>query len=123
VLTEGLLMYLDDALVEGLARDLARPAVAWWAFDLLSPATRDLVMRAMSVDLANAPMRFAPPNGVAFFEERGWKARDIVSLLDEAARLGRLPWLLWFLAHLPASRPDPRRLARSYWSAAVRLER
>jgi len=123
VMTEGLLTYLDEAIVEALARDLARPAVKWWAFDILSPATRSMVMKAMSADLANAPMRFAPPNGVGYFEARGWKAVDIVSVFVEAARLGRLPWLLRLLARLPLPQPDPRRLGGAHWSAVVRCER
>jgi methyltransferase (TIGR00027 family) len=39
VITEGLLCYLDDALVTSLSADLmARPAVHWWIFDMFSPA-------------------------------------------------------------------------------------
>ena len=123
ILTEGLLTYLDDAVVEALARDFARPGVMWWMFDILSPATRNMVMAAMRADLANAPMRFAPPDGVGYFEARGWRAVDVVSVFVEAARLGRLPWLLRLLARLPLPQPDPRRLGGAQWSAIARCER
>lgn len=121
VITEGLLMYLTDDVVRSIARDLARPAVRDWIFDTLSPATRDTVMRAMDETLTNAPMLFAPPEGIAFFEALGWRATDVRSLLDDAHRLGRLPWPLHVLASLPLPRANPRKLARSPWSAVVRV--
>ncbi len=123
IITEGLLTYLDDAVVEALVHDLARPEVKGWVFDILSPATRNMVMKATSGDLANAPMRFAPPNGVGYFEALGWRPVDIVSVFVEAARLGRLPWFLRLLARLPLPQPDPRRLGGAHWSAVARCER
>lgn len=123
IITEGLLTYLDDGVVDAVAADLHRPEVRWWAFDILSPATRNLVMKAMSADLANAPMRFAPPDGVGHFEALGWRMVDVVSVFAEAARLGRLPWFLRLVARLPLPQPDPRRLCAAQWSGVVRCER
>jgi hypothetical protein len=71
VITEGLLMYLDAADVASLARDLCRPGIDGWIFDLLSPAVRNDIMRGMKRELKHAPMQFAPPDGVAFFERLG----------------------------------------------------
>ena len=71
VITEGLLMYLDDASVGSLARDLCRPGVESWLFDILSPAVRNDIMRGMKRELKQAPMQFAPSDGVAFFERLG----------------------------------------------------
>ena len=88
IITEGLLTYLDAGVVAALAHDLARPEVEGWVFDILSPATRAMVMKAMRADLANAPMRFAPPDGVGYFEALGWQAVDIVSVFVEAAGSG-----------------------------------
>lgn len=121
VITEGLLTYLTDDVVRSLARDFARPSVRAWILDMLSPATRDEVMRQMDETLASAPMLFAPPEGIAFFEALGWRTSDMRSLLEEARRLRRLPWLLQILAALPLPPPDPRKLARRQWSAVVRL--
>jgi methyltransferase (TIGR00027 family) len=121
VITEGLLMYLTDEVVRSLALDFARPSVAAWILDTLSPATRDEVMRRMDETLASAPMLFAPPEGIAFFEALGWRTTEMRSLLEEARRLRRLPWLLQILAELPLPQPDPRKLARRQWSAVVRL--
>lgn len=123
VLSEGLVMYLDDDTVRDLSRDLQRPGIAWWILDTFSPASRDWSMKQMADDLKRAPMHFAPENGVAFFEDLGWRARDIRSLTIEAKRLGRLPWHLKLLVSLPLPQPDPRHLGRAMWSAVLRLQR
>lgn len=121
VITEGLLPYLDDAAVRALAGALARPAVRWWVLDLTSPAVRDMLMRRMGAQLQHAPMKFAPPDGVAFFEALGWKAREIQSMFRWAARFRRLPFPMRLFAIFPD--PDPRRPGKVMWSAVVRLER
>jgi methyltransferase (TIGR00027 family) len=122
VLTEGLVLYLEREAVSQLGRDLAlRPQLRWWTVDMLSPAILSRLQRASSEHLANAPMKFAVSNGVAFFEELGWKSRDIRSLFHEAARMHRVPWYLRVLALLP--NPDDRNPGQRPWSAVVRFER
>jgi methyltransferase (TIGR00027 family) len=123
VLTEGLLVYLDEAVVRDLGRDLlGRPSVRWWVLDVNSPAIRRMLIKGMGSLLDNAPMKFSPPDGVAFFEKLGWKARDIRSFIREALRLQRLPFLLRMFARLPE--PDPRNPGpNGRWSAVLRLER
>jgi methyltransferase (TIGR00027 family) len=123
VITEGLLTYLEPAVVASLGRDFAeRAAIRWWILDFTSPAIRKMLQTQMASLLVNAPMKFGPENGVAFFEELGWQARDVQSLLHAAARYRRLPWMLRLFARLPP--PDPRRLGqRARFSAVVRLER
>lgn len=123
VLTEGLLMYLDEATVRGLAIELNRPQIAWWVIEIVSPAVRDLIMKQMQADLKNAPFDFAPANGVAFFEALGWKGADVRSMLAEARRLHRLPFPLNFLSRLPIPEPDPRNLGHDRWSGVALLER
>lgn len=123
VLTEGLLMYLTPDIVASLGRDLARENVRHWIADLISPASRDAVMRTMGGILSRSPMRFAPAEGIAFFERLGWRVEDARSIFDEARKLRRLPPLLQFLARLPLPRPDPRRLGRAPWAGVVRLGR
>jgi methyltransferase (TIGR00027 family) len=123
VLTEGLLIYLERDVVEAIGRDLlAHPAIQWWVLDLNSPAIRQMLMKGMGSLLDNAPMKFAPPDGVAFFEKLGWKARDIGSFFREGLRLRRLPLFLRMFALFPE--PDARHLrAHDRWSAVLRLER
>jgi methyltransferase (TIGR00027 family) len=123
VLSEGLVMYLDDDTVRALSGDLQRPGIAWWMLDTISPRIRDVFMTRMADDLRQAPMHFAPENGLAFFEDMGWHARDVRSLASEARRLHRLPWHLNLIMMLPLPQPNPRRLGTVMWSAVLRLER
>jgi len=120
VLTEGLLGYLDRAVVKSLARDLAsRPGIRWWILDLLSARLVEGLQKDQH--FARAPIRFGPPEGVGFFEKLGWRASEVHSLFRVGATLRRLPWFLRPFVVLPD--PDPRRLGRARWSGVVRLER
>jgi methyltransferase (TIGR00027 family) len=122
VITEGLLPYLYDEVVRSLGKDLLRrPAIHSWMFDVGSPAVVAMMRKQMGDALANAPMRFAPPNGVAFFEAIGWKARDVRPIFREAFHVRRLPWFLRPFGVFPD--PNPRKLGRAMWSAVVRMER
>lgn len=122
VITEGLLVYLDEAQVRSLAVDLGAPAgIRWWILDLASPALLQMMARSMGPQLANAPMKFGPANGVAFFEDLGWRATHVQSVLRAAARFRRLPWTLKFFTFLPE--PNPRSPGRAPWSAVVQLGR
>nr|WP_163765957.1 SAM-dependent methyltransferase [Mycolicibacterium parafortuitum] len=122
VLTEGLLMYLDPSAVDDLARALDRPDVAWWMLDLAGPGLKKWMNEKSGGLLKNAPFKFAPEQGVGYFEERGWRVLDIESVVVVAARLRRLPWFMRLVARLP--QPDPRRPPRDRpWSAVVRLTR
>ncbi|PXX59210.1 methyltransferase (TIGR00027 family) [Nocardia tenerifensis] len=116
VLTEGLLFYLDPATVTELARGLARPQIAWWTADI---SFRMKQMRDSSM-FENAPMKFDPPNGLAFFEELGWRPRECESILVHARKLGRVPWFMRPFTYLPQL--DPRKPTRNPWSAVVRFQ-
>ena len=56
--------------------------------------------------LRNAPFKFAPDNGLAYFEDPGWRVVDAESVFVAACRFRRLPLLLRPLAWLP--QPDLR---------------
>jgi len=122
VISEGLLLYLEEAVVRALSLDLAaRPSIRWWIAELASPGVLRMMRRHMGEQLANAQLRFAAPDGVAYFERLGWQAREIRAVFREAGRLRRLPWFMHLLSHLPG--PDPRRLGNAPWSAVVRFGR
>ncbi len=123
IIAEGLLMYLDEATVRALARDLDRPGVAWWVIEIISPKVREVIMKVMKDELRRAPMRFAPPVGVAFFEGLGWTVLEVHSVAREAKRLHRLPFPLNVLMMLPFPEPDPRMVAKERWSGIARLAR
>lgn len=118
VITEGLLIYLDADQARSLASDLQRDEIRWWITDLTSPGVLKFMARTMGDTLVNAPMKFAVPNGAAYFEDYGWKAVDIKDQFSEAARLRRLPWLMRPFTVFPT--PDPRNPKRANWSAVVR---
>jgi methyltransferase (TIGR00027 family) len=121
VITEGLLLYLEEAEVRSLATDIgAQTGIRWWILDLASPALLQMMKKSMGQQLANAPMKFGPANGVAFFEDLGWRATHIQSVMRAAARFRRLPWTLKLFAFLPE--PNPRNPGRP-WSAVVQFVR
>ena len=122
VISEGLVVYLDDDVVRALATDLlSRPAIRWWLLDLASPELRQMMMKTMGAQLTSAPLKFAPPNGVAYFEALGWAVQDVTSFMRAAVKYRRLPWFLRPFGLLPD--PDPRQLKNARWSAVVRLAR
>jgi methyltransferase (TIGR00027 family) len=122
VITEGLLPYLQDDEVRGLSRDLhALRPLRFWVLDFFSPAIRDQMTQRTGGLFDRAPLRFAPPEGVRFFELLGWSVCNVENLLKSAARFHRLTWPMRLLALLPSS--DPRKVGKGYWSAVVRLER
>lgn len=121
VITEGLLGYLDQEVARALGRDLAaRPGIRWWILDLFSPGALRM-LRATPGHAAAALFKFAPPEGVAFFEDLGWTVRDVQSIRRAAVRFRRAPLRLLPLALWPD--PDPRRPGNARWFAVVRLER
>lgn len=121
VLTEGLLMYLDDSDIVALSAAIKRPEVAWWMLDFAGPGLKKLMNNKMAGISQNAPFKFAPENGLAFFEDLGWRTVDVEALYLAAHRLRRLPLFMRPLTWLP--QPDPRRPGRRAWGAAALLTR
>ncbi len=121
VLTEGLVMYLGDLDVVTLSDAFTRPQVAWWMLDFVGPGLKRNLNKSMADLMQNAPFRFAPDNGIAFFEDLGWRVIRAETLSVAARRLRRLPWMMRPRAWLPA--PDPRRPGPREWSAVALLTR
>lgn len=119
VLTEGLLMYLDDGDVTALSAAIKRPEVHWWMLDFAGPGLKKLMNKKMAGMLQNAPFKFAPENGLAYFESLGWRTVDVQALYLAAHRMRRLPLVMRPLAWLP--QPDPRRPGGRAWSATALL--
>lgn len=119
VLTEGLLMYLTADDVIGLSEAFARPEISWWTFDFGSGGVQKTMNNRTDGMMRNAPIKFAPSNGVAFFEQLGWTASVIDPLLPAARRFRRLPLLLRLASLLP--QPDPRNPGDKMWSTVACL--
>jgi len=120
VLTEGLLVYLEESDVVALSATFTRPEIAWWMLDFPGPGLKKTMNKRMAGMLQNAPFKFAPENGLAFFEDLGWRAVDVQALYVAAHRFGRLPLRMRPMTWLP--QPDPRRPGGgSVWSATALL--
>jgi methyltransferase (TIGR00027 family) len=121
VITEGLLLYLDEPDVAALCAELRRPEVAWWVADVIGPAIVAMSTKAkLRGRLENAPLTFGPVAGVGYFERLGWAVDSVQTQVKAAARWRRLPALLRLAALLPD--PDPRQPpGRIPWGAVMRL--
>ncbi len=119
VLTEGLLVYLDQRDVVALSAAFARTEVAWWMLDFTGPGLNRMMNKKMAGMLQNAPFKFGPENGLAFFEELGWRTVEVQALYLAAHRLHRLPVWMRPLTWLP--QPDPRHPGGRAWSATALL--
>jgi methyltransferase (TIGR00027 family) len=121
VLIEGLLMYLTDREVAALSDSLTRPEIAWWVFDLWGPGLKKWMTRKTGALMRNAPFTFAPDNGIAYFESRGWQIANVEPVLPAANRFRRLP--LWFRLPALLPQPDPRNPGNKRWNVVTRLGR
>jgi methyltransferase (TIGR00027 family) len=98
VITEGLLIYLNEQQVTNLARDLHDiPAMQRWLTDLASPGLLKMMEKnwAPSVRAGNAPFLFGPADAPAFFAALGWKEAEFHSTFFAGRRLGRTMKFGW----------------------------
>jgi methyltransferase (TIGR00027 family) len=120
VIAEGLLMYLPVAAVEQLTRQMAdRAAIRWWIVSLNSAGAVNMLRRSFGQDLGGLELPFAPRDGVAFFEQRGWRVAEVIPLVDAARRLRRGTWWLRLFARF-IPKGDPRNPPKR-WGAVVQL--
>ena len=126
VVTEGLLIYLTEQQVAGLATELhTQPSFRWWLIDLASPRLLRMMTRSWgkALERGNAPFKFGPPNGTDFFTTFGWREVTYRSAIEEARRIGRempMMWLWRFIGRISSAerRDEMRRM-----SGFVLLER
>lgn len=123
---EGLLVYLTPAQVSELARDLhAAGAFRYWLIDLGSPRLLKMLERTWgrTLQAGNAPMRFAPADGTAFFAPLGWREVEFRSTFEESIRLRRSIRFARFFQALAALYPCRKREEMHRMSGIVLLER
>jgi methyltransferase (TIGR00027 family) len=129
VLTEGVLVYLSEQEVASLAEDLRTlTRVQYWIAEYFSPeATRYQKRGPMRRYLENAPLRFGPKDWFGFFQQHGWRAKQIRYLAEQAERVRRpieLPPVMKLLFAIRGALSSPkRREAFSKLAGYVRLER
>jgi methyltransferase (TIGR00027 family) len=122
VLTEGLLMYLESRDVAALSEAFTRPEVAWWMLDTAGPGLKKFMNDKTDGMLQNAPFKFAPDNGIGYFEDLGWRVVESESVFAAAHRFRRLPWFYRLVARV--HRPDAHRPPQKRpWNAVIRLTR
>ena len=122
VVSEGLLVYLDEKEVTSLGQDLGvAQSFQHWVVDLASPALLKMLAKKMGapLDQAGAPLKFAPREGPDFFTSSGWKPVKIYSVLHSAAKLNRLPFFLRLIAKVSS----PAFQSKRPWSAVCLLAR
>jgi methyltransferase (TIGR00027 family) len=122
VITEGLLLYLDPENVASFAEDLAaQPTFERWILDLASPGLLKMLQKQLGAQLgaANAPPKFGPAEGPAFFDSHGWRPASVQSMLAAAAGVYPLPLLMRFFSMFP----EPATPGNRPWSGVVLLEK
>jgi methyltransferase (TIGR00027 family) len=122
VITEGLIIYLEAEQVAALAKDMAASAgFRRWMTDLASPSLLKMLKKQLGDRLAEAPMKFAPAEGPAYFEPFGWRPVQVRSYFRTAAKLGRLPWFMRPFALLPE--PKVPWASRTPWGGLCLFEK
>ena len=128
VLTEGVILYLEEPQVAALADDLRSLGhIDGWIVDYVSKESLAYRERAgVNRLMEQARFKFTPADWFGFFAEHGWRVREMRYLPSEGARLGRRPalprrirlimWLFGWLA------PKERREAFSRFAGYAILE-
>lgn len=120
VISEGLLVYLKQEHVIELARDLHEQAkINYWMFDLASVPVLEMLQKSFADKMKQAPMQFAPSNGLEFFHAYGWQTVEVHSQFKTAGKIGRLPLIMKLFSLLP----EPKNINSRPWSGVCLMER
>src|SRR5215469_9771097 len=110
VITEGLLIYMDEAQVRSLTQDLHQQvSFKRWLMDISSPALLIYLARQHKggglTGNREVSFKFAPGEGVEYFRPLGWNPAEYHELAVEAKRLDRLevPFLMQLAWRLMAA--------------------
>jgi len=97
ILTEGVIPYLTEYSVSGLANDIKDQSnFELWIAEYYSPEVYPRYQSAKFKGLlGDAPFQFFPTEWFSFFEDAGWRKKEMHYLHDEAEKHNRkfpLPW-------------------------------
>jgi methyltransferase (TIGR00027 family) len=124
VITEGLLLYLDDEKVSSLAADLlAQPNFRHWMAEITSPKVLEFINRKWKpyFEAANSVMSFAPLDWRRFFRERGWEPENFRNLAETAVNLNRAPRMMRVFNLIGQAFPGWREKQRLVWESGLAL--
>jgi O-methyltransferase involved in polyketide biosynthesis len=105
VVTEGLLVYLEETVVRSLAEELRQcGSMQRWVLEAVTPEVLKRSMRTWGTALApaNAEWKFAHPNGFDFYRPLGWSPVATRPFFAEARRLRREVRHAWIIRTLSA---------------------
>lgn len=90
VLTEGVVPYLTETDVTGLAGDLRREEkIRYWITDYFSPQAIRSGDKLRAKFMRNAPFQFKPADWFGFFGALGWRPAEVRFVWEEGERLKR----------------------------------
>ena len=132
VVTEGLLIYLDEEEVKSLAADLHQQvAFKRWLLDIASPSLLKMLARRGTTTQKNTLLgndavrfKFAPEAHVEFFQPYGWKPGEYRDTAREAKRLRRfdIPFMFKAVGAIMTLSPKVRAKMKKF-SGITALER
>jgi methyltransferase (TIGR00027 family) len=126
VMSEGLLVYLDEEKVTSLSADLrAQPSFHYWLVEVTSPRALDWINRRWRhhFKAANALMAFAPSDWRKFYSERGWEVIDFEDLSQTALKMNRQPPIMRAYRFIGRAFPDWFQKQVRLWESGVALLR
>lgn len=102
VLTEGVILYLEEKHVAELADDLhAHPSLKLWIAEYVAPASYVYLKSPKRQErMRRSPFLFFPADWFGLFKAHGWVAREVEYLGETSHKLGRpmpAPWWAFFL--------------------------
>lgn len=98
VLTEGVILYLDEEQVSSLSQDLQTQSnMYYWITEYFNPRVyRYLKAGARTRQMEKSPFKFYPSDWIGFFQQRGWTVETIKYSSEIALQYGRkLPQPWW----------------------------
>jgi methyltransferase (TIGR00027 family) len=126
VISEGLLVYLDEERVTALAADLhVQPHFEYWLVEIISPAVLAYINRMWQhiFKAANARMSFAPAHWRAFYHDRGWEAVEFEEMAKTARTMNREPGMMKTFRIVGQMFPEWSKKQATLWESGVALLR
>jgi methyltransferase (TIGR00027 family) len=124
VMTEGLLVYLNEKTVGELACDLhSQPTIRYWVSDLAAPLVVKRMQRwwGKQMKAANTWMDFAPAEGTKFFNPFGWREKEFNDLFENSRRIERTVPFAWLIDFQMKLFPKRAKKKIALWRTGVAL--